>query len=62
MIQALAIRPKELPAATGLSRALCYRLLAQGVIPSVRVGRAILVPVDRLKEWLEGRTEGGRGR
>ncbi len=51
-MEPLAIRPKQLPEIVGLSRAQCYKLLADGTIPSVRTGRAILVPLDRLRRWL----------
>ena len=40
--------------AFGLSRASCYSLVKQPGFPAVRVGRRkIIVPKNRLIEWLE---------
>ena len=33
----------------GLSNSYAYELIRQGIIPSVRLGRRIVVPVERLK-------------
>lgn len=42
----------------GISRGLCYRLVQEGQIPSVRLGRRILVPVKALYAMLDGNREG----
>lgn len=47
------LRPREIVESTGLSRVTVYGLISSGEIPSVRVGRAIRVPVQGFKEWLE---------
>jgi excisionase family DNA binding protein len=39
-----------------LGRATTYRLVQQGELPSVRVGRAVRVPVQALDDWVEART------
>ncbi len=36
----------------GISRGLAYELVRQGAIPSVRLGRRLLVPRQRLEELL----------
>jgi excisionase family DNA binding protein len=38
---------------TGLSRVTVYGLISSGEIASVRVGRAIRIPVQAFKEWLD---------
>lgn len=49
----LALRPKEVARALGLSeRALRAHL---PTLPHVRAGGAVLVPVDALRRWLEDR-------
>jgi excisionase family DNA binding protein len=53
-----AVRAKEVVAITGLGRTTVYELLRRGEIPSIRVGRAVLVPVAALKQWVEERTTG----
>lgn len=47
----LAVQPRELAAALGISRASGYEVARRGEIPCVRIGRRILVPriaLDRL--------------
>jgi excisionase family DNA binding protein len=46
-------RPSEAADAIGVSRARCYELIAQGTIPSVRIGGSIRIPVDALKQWID---------
>lgn len=38
--------------ALGLGRSNVYGLIAKGVIPSVRIGSSVRVPVDRLMQWI----------
>ena len=61
-MEPLTVRPKQLPALLGLSKAEVYKLLAVGDLPSIRCGKAILIPIDRLRRWVAERAEGGRGR
>ncbi len=56
-MEPLTLRPKHLPAILGLSRAEIYRLVEAGDLPSIRCGRAILVPVDKLRQWVAERSE-----
>jgi excisionase family DNA binding protein len=53
----LAIRVDEAARLLGLSRAMVYQMVARGELPHVRVGRAVIIPVKALEEWLESRTE-----
>lgn len=36
-----------------ISRAIAYRLSAQGQIPCLRVGKRVIFSRDRLKDWVE---------
>jgi excisionase family DNA binding protein len=40
-----------------MSRSMMYNLLASGQIPSVRIGRAVRVPVDELRQWVKARLD-----
>lgn len=41
----------------GIAPGLAYALARDGVLPTVRLGkRAVRVPRDRLREWIEQRT------
>lgn len=43
----------EVIAATGLSRTKIYALIANGDIPSIRIGTSIRVPAAKLQEWIQ---------
>lgn len=49
----LALRPKEAAAAIGLSERAFRANLAE--VPHVRIGGAVLVPIDLLRDWLHNR-------
>ena len=51
MVEREWLRPEEAAQTLGLSRSLTYRLLAEGIIPSVRINRTLRVPVQALHEW-----------
>ena len=48
----LLLTPEEAARAVGLSRARLYQLLADGSIPSMKVGRARRIPVSELQGWI----------
>ena len=48
----LLYRVTEAADAISVSRARAYELIASGVIPSIKVGGSIRVPVDALREWI----------
>lgn len=37
----------------GIGRSLAYRMVAEGKIPTIRMGRRILVPVSKLEEMVQ---------
>ncbi len=49
----LALRPREAAQALGLSERSLRELLPQ--LPVIRTRRAVLIPVDALREWLRDR-------
>ncbi len=48
----LAMRPREAAKALGISERLLWEWTDRGVVPHMRLGKAILYPVDTLREWL----------
>lgn len=40
----------------GLSARTLFDLQSRGAIPHVKVGLRVLYPVDRLRQWVEGRS------
>jgi excisionase family DNA binding protein len=52
-IQKMLLRPREVAQTLGLSRSFTYQLIASGEIPSLRLGRAVRVPAEALRSWIE---------
>ena len=48
----LALRPKEAARALGIGTRLLWSLTNQNAIPHLRLGKAIVYPVDSLRTWL----------
>ena len=48
----LALRPKDAARALGIGERLLWSWTNQKLIPHVRLGKAVLYPVDALREWL----------
>jgi excisionase family DNA binding protein len=57
----LALRPREAARALGIGTRLLWQLTNTGEIPHLRLGRAVVYPVDSLRAWLAEQAEkGGR--
>ena len=55
------LNANQLAAALGISRAGAYQLLNTGTFPTLRIGKRLLVPKDKLVEWIEQNTGGVNG-
>ena len=55
------LNANQLAAALGISRAGAYQLLNMGTFPTLRIGKRLLVPKDKLIDWIERNTGGGNG-
>ena len=55
-IERLLLRAPEVAAMLGISRALAYRWIMDGTLPSVRIRRAVRVPRAALLAWIAART------
>lgn len=53
----LALRRKEAARALGISERLLWSKTVAGEVPHVRLGRAVIYPVDCLREWLAKNTQ-----
>ena len=49
----LAMRPREAAKALGISDRLLWKWTDRGLVPHIRLGKAILYPVDSLRDWLQ---------
>lgn len=57
MSDRLALTVPEVAARLGIGRTLCWSLVAAGEIPSLRLGRAVRVPLRELERWMAANTE-----
>ena len=55
------LNASQLAAALGISRAGAYQLLNTRTFPTLRIGKRLLVPKDKLIDWIEQNTGGGNG-
>ena len=53
------LNANQLAAALGISRAEAYQLLNTATFPTLRIGKRLLVPKDKLIDWIERNTGGG---
>ena len=59
-IARLLLRAPEAAEILGISRALAYRWMQDGTLPTVRVGGTVRVPRELLLDWVEKNTSCGR--
>ena len=50
--QPLALRPVQAAKVLGISERLLWTWTNQGKIPHLRIGRAVVYPVELLRAWL----------
>ena len=53
------LNANQLATALGISRAGAYQLLNTGAFPTLRIGKRLRVPKDKLIDWIEQNTGGG---
>lgn len=60
-IQPLLLRAEEVAQRLSLGRSKVFALMADGTLPVVRIGRAVRVPEQALREWVERKAQEQRG-
>lgn len=55
----LALRPKDATKALGIGPRLLWSMTNRGEIPHVRIGRAVVYPLDELRRWLAEKAKNG---
>ncbi len=56
-IERRTLRIPEVAKRLGIGETKCYQLARAGVLPSVRLGHRVLVPVSAFERWLEALAE-----
>lgn len=61
LTERLLLRPTEAAEMLGVGRSKLYELIAEGDIPTVRVGSRVRIPVEDLRAWIRdgAKTPGG---
>lgn len=52
-VKPLALRPRQAAAALGIGQRLLWDLTKRGEIPHIRLGRAVVYPIESLRRWLD---------
>ncbi len=52
----LLLRIDEAARLCGIGRSKMYELVAEGTVPSITIGRARRIPLDRLRHWIDEQT------
>ena len=55
----LLLRPLEVAHTLGIGRSKAYELIGAGVLPSVKIGGSVRVPVDALRAWVRQQVDVG---
>jgi excisionase family DNA binding protein len=55
------LRAPEVREVLGICQSQAYRLMQNGTLPTVRIGRSLRVPADALQKWIENNTKPGAG-
>lgn len=59
--QPLLLRPDEVAKELALSTSKVYQMLAAHELPAIRIGAAVRVPREDLKEWIRRRQREQQG-
>lgn len=58
-MEKLLLRVNETAQLIGLGRSKTYDLIARGELPSIRIGKCVRVPADKLREWVNTQSVSG---
>jgi excisionase family DNA binding protein len=53
VMERMLLKPTEAAEVIGLGRSKTYELISKGLIPSVRIGKSVRIPVAALRNWVE---------
>lgn len=58
-MEKMLLRPIEVAELLGIGRSKSYELIGSGVIPSIRIGSSVRVPMESLKAWVAMQSDDG---
>ena len=57
--QPLLRRPDEVAQSLQIGRSRVYEMISSQLLPSIRIGRTVRVPADKLRDWVKAQQEHG---
>jgi excisionase family DNA binding protein len=51
----LLLKPEQAAERLGISRSRVYKLISEGTLPSITIGKSRRVPADALRRWVKER-------
>jgi excisionase family DNA binding protein len=58
-MEKMLLRPVEVSELLGIGRSRAYELISAGILPSIRIGSSVRVPVESLRAWIEAQGDDG---
>ncbi len=58
-MEKILLRPVEVADCLGIGRSKTYELIGSGVIPSIRIGSSVRVPMESLRAWVALQSDDG---
>lgn len=56
-MERILLRPSEVAELLGIGRTKCYELIGAQVIPSIKIGSSVRVPMESLRQWVSSQTD-----
>jgi len=53
-MERILLKPTEVAELLGIGRSKSYELIGSGIIPSIRIGSSVRVPMESLRAWIAG--------
>ncbi len=60
-MDALLLKAEDVGKALSIGRSKAYQMIANGDLPVVRIGTAVRVPVDGLRDWVAKKSQPADG-
>lgn len=53
----MLLRPIEVAELLGIGRSKSYELIGSGILPSIRIGSSVRVPLESLRAWVASQSD-----
>lgn len=56
----MALSRREAAKAIGISERKLWSMTVSGEVPHAKLGRRVIYPIDKLRQWMDKHTKGGK--